>query len=165
MTGVSLILAALCWAYATDRVMPEGDLPCTGLMSGPAELALARGETEALQIVVTADGPLTGVRATVEGLPLDAVCETVGYVRTTNQVFYTASSVGRSAWYPDVLLPTPTEGVAVPAGRRQSFWLRVHAPVAASPGVFEGRVRVESAAGPLGTVPLSLVLLSSILRN
>lgn len=154
MTGVSLILAALCWAYATDRVMPEGDLPCTGLMSGPVELALARGETEALQIVVTADGPLAGVRATVEGLPLDAVCETVGYVRTTNQVFYTASSVGRPAWYPDVLLPTPTEGVAVPAGRRQSFWLRVHAPVAASPGVFEGRVRVVSDAGPLGIVPL-----------
>lgn len=152
----ALILAAVFQALPTERVMPSAKYPFDGKPAERIALSLAGNEKESVQIVVAAEHALDGVKVIAEGIPLRVDCETVAYTRTTNAAHYTSGSVGRAAWYPDTIIPTPKGGVSVGTGDRQSFWVRVHAAENAAPGVHEGRLKVVTATGVLQTIPFSV---------
>lgn len=148
--------AAIFVAHPTERVMPDVAEPCRLQTPERVTLSLARNEKESVQIVVSATEALEQVRVEVAGLPLRVDCDTVAYTRTTNTIHYTSHSVGRPAWYPDTLMPTPAAGVRIRPNARQSFWLRVHARTDTAAGVYRGLIVVKSGAKRLGALPVEV---------
>lgn len=152
----SILFASVFTALPTERVMPEGRFAFEGRLSDRIEVSLARNERESVQVVVAAENDLEGVKVVVDGIPLRIDCDVVAYVQTTNSAVYTSGNIGCAAWYPDVIMPTPTDGVRVRKGFRQSFWIRVHADQKDKSGSYDGALRVMSAAGLMKSIPFSV---------
>jgi len=138
------------WASSLEKLFPE---PSSSLRSRPlpAELALARGESESLQLVVL--GGDRAVRVTAEAGPLERSgggallpvgsieVRNVGFV-TTHRPYYPVVHVGE---WPDPLLSGSE--VEVPAGRVRSMWVTVSAPRSQPPGTYSGRFRLTASDG------------------
>lgn len=113
-------------------------------------MTLARGEKESAQIVVEpVTEPVRGVRVTVGDLvaedgsvlPASQIdCDLVAYVRTPRR---TDASVKYVGWHPDPLIPSP-KAIDVALGDRQAWWVRVRALPDQKPGLYRGKVCVES---------------------
>lgn len=142
------------FATSMEKVLPRADLP--PLQTKPQiELALARGEREALQVVVIpcrADLQQAEVRVSdltgPEGCVLSAAqvkISPVGYVETRGVPPYGTSHVG---WWPDPILEFMT-AVDVAQGDAQAFWVRVHAPRDQAAGQYQGQLQIRHADGPL----------------
>jgi hypothetical protein len=124
-----------------------------------AEIALARGETEGVQIAVAAGGQeLKGVRVTVGelrgpgGAALPPKCvswNVVGYVQTTVPRPYETTKVG---YWPDPLLPPGPFDVA--RGQVQPIWLNVSVPPGTAAGLYEGAVSVDAGDARSMRMPL-----------
>ena len=146
-------------ADAETKVFPrDRDVPLRDAAS--AELSLARGEKESVQIVVEpVAGPARGVRVvagdlTAEDgsvLPASQIdCDLVAFVRTPRR---TDPSVRYVGWHPDPLIPSP-RAVDVAVGDRQAWWVRVRARPDQAPGLYRGAVRVEAE----GSEPVEVAL-------
>lgn len=74
----------------------------------------------------------------------DVLLRQVGYVVVGSNSEDTppAELVGEApGWYPDVLLPMPA---SLKAGRASAFWVTVHVPATAAPGLYLGKIRLEA---------------------
>ena len=110
-----------------------------------ASVRLARGEHEALQVVVhPTEGDVAHVAVACEGAldGLTVKCSPMGYVKTVAQPTNArgcrvgARHGARPAgigWWPDPIL-SYTNGCAIAAGDVQSFWIDVFAPTNAAAG-------------------------------
>jgi hypothetical protein len=109
--------------------------------AGDWDLASARNEVEACQVVLSADHPLTGVKVNVTDFRLED-----GSAAIKPQLFkveYVPNIVGETA-YPDPLPPLTPFDVA--ANQAQPVWISVKTPIDAKPGVYQATVQVESGA-------------------
>ncbi len=79
----------------------------------------------------------------------DVLLRQVGYVVVGSNSEDTppAELVGEApGWYPDVLLPMPA---SLKAGRAEAFWVTVHVPASAAPGLYQGKIRLEASGKEL----------------
>ncbi|MBM4117638.1 DUF4091 domain-containing protein [bacterium] len=123
------------------------------------EIRAARGESEALQLLVLA--PAEGLRALraesgafvgpagERWAPGTLRCDFVGYV-TTQKPYYGTLRVGE---WPDPLLAA--RSVDVPAGHAQPIWVEIDVPRAAKPGRYQGELLL-SATGWTKRLPLTV---------
>jgi hypothetical protein len=125
------------------------------------------GEFEPLTVALRTLRDLEGVRCTVssltgpETLPADIV-----EVRTVTCWPQRIGSSWGTEWQvmPELLERKPE--VDVKADTTQEFWLTVHVPETAAPGVYRGTVRLTSTDGGLAEIPIQLeVLPFSLLSN
>ncbi len=148
----------VCPESTMVKVRPDRPYPGR---PGPARVALARNEYEAIQIVVmplkeelrkvvVAVTDLQGPRqATIPASEISV--KLVGYVNVRQ------SSGG--ATLPPGLLPDPLlDNAAVDVARDgvQSWWVTVHAPRDQRPGVYRGEVTVRPRNAPETRVPLEV---------
>ena len=138
------------------------DMPVNGLVPIAKEqtLELAQNEWESLQIVVAPTRDLKNVRVRIgtfraaDGTTLPAAAVTssvVGFVKT-EQPPYKVPYVG---WWPDPILDFQKAADAK-VGELLPFWIRVHAPKTAQPGVYKGQLMVEADDAPPVPVQLSI---------
>ena len=129
--------AVVLWSAPSEcKVPPVRSLP--GRKASSLSVELAGGESEAVQLVLTAVEPMNDVSVEVELPGLDADVRRVGYVNVTHPVDGSAPR----GLYPDPLLPVGSIR-RLCEGRNCPFWIRVKAPKAARRGTYSGIVRVE----------------------
>lgn len=150
MTGDQGAPFLLIAELPTVKVMPDR-APIAGRPGSPVDIALARGEAEAGQVIIAPlDRSLEHVRVRLtplvspEGMVLpDSAVElaVVGYVETDSAVdlFY---EVDRTGWFPDPILPL-RHPFDVDRDRVQSLWLTVRAPAGQPAGTYQGRITVS----------------------
>jgi hypothetical protein len=140
------------WKVARSRAVPTQT-------SVAAELAAARNDFEAVQVVVRPQRKLTGLSATA--LPFSGsggATIPASHVKIL-QVYYhfvqqPTDATGVRDWWPDALPPL-SEPLDVAAGENQPLWVLVHVPSDARPGDYTGSVRLQ-AEGWSAEVPLRL---------
>jgi hypothetical protein len=149
------------WRSAAVSTMVKvfRDEPLPAAAAPAAEVALARGEIEGVQIAIAAgQQDLKGVRVTVGelrgpgGAPLPAKCvswNVVGYVQTNVPRPYETTKVG---YWPDPLLPPGPFDVG--HGQVQPIWLNVSVPPGTPAGLYEGAVTVDAGDAQARQVPL-----------
>ena len=105
------------------------------------DLAAARNEDEACQLVLLSDEALAGVRVTVSELghtrgkgSLRAAMNKVEYVPIKKE----------NTPYPDPL--PPLTDLDLSPNQAQPVWITVRVPASAAPGTYKGTVRVQSSA-------------------
>ena len=168
-------------ASSMDGVRPKDTFAAVGPKN--LSLRLARNEYEALQVLVTpTDGDLRGVKVAVSplkmsrtsgsaSLPPEAIKVAVmGYVETKERPRYGVgynvptnaapgyARVTRRAplgWWPDPILDF-LDTCDVKYGDVQSFWVGVHAPADAAPGLYEGKVTVSADGRRSASFPFSV---------
>ena len=149
--------AALWWCDATHKIPPRRSLPTAS--SPAAELAAARHDFEAVQIVVRPEKTLKGLTATAGTLagpngatiPADRIQILRVYYHLVDHP--TDRTGVRDRW-PDALPPL-AQPVDVPAGENQPLWVLVYVPKDAEAGDYSGNVSLK-AEGWSATVPLRL---------
>lgn len=132
------------------------------------ELALARNEAEAVQLVLRPARDLRGLTVAAgallgpgrAALPASAVeVLRVGYVPVT----LPTDRTGLAADWPDPLPPL-VEPLDVAAGQNQPLWIRVKTPAEAIPGLYRGTLDLR-AEGWAATVPLAVEVFDFALPN
>ena len=135
----------LAVAHALQKVRRDGADLASLDFSRRVQLEAARDETESFQLVVVPAGkPLKSVAVTAGPLGgregrLEVNWRRVSYVRTGNPS-YPVEHVG---WWPDPLMPPGPFDLA--DDRVQPLWFTASIPAEARPGVYRGKVVVESA--------------------
>lgn len=135
------------WRASSGHKIPQ-NRPVPVQSAQALELALARGEVEARQLVVRPKQDLHGFH--VQPTPLRGpggvvlpACEIdvlrVGYVPVERPT----DAVGVAAPWPDPLPPL-RDSLEVKAGTNQPLWIRVHAPRDLPPGLYEGSLRLTA---------------------
>lgn len=112
------------------------------------DLALARGERESFQLLITA-GKAALKNVSVTNLfsgkrGLEAELSLVGFVRTSAgdpRPWTKTEGVGRIGWWPDPLLPNRPFDIA--AGETQPIWVTTYAPPGTAPGKYEGVLQIS----------------------
>lgn len=154
----------------------------TETVSGTASVQLlaTRNEFESFQLVVHAgDQQLPGVRIEL-ATPLRSAW---GSIPMTNVVIYreeyynvqTPSDLeGQTGRWPDALIPAvdPFYGetrnafpVTIPAGENRVAWIDIHVPANATPGLYQGALRVTSSSGLNVQVPITLEVVNLTLPS
>ena len=130
-------------------------LPSAGERDRPLELFAAPGEFEPATFAIRPDRDLRTVAVTVES---DLARPAGGTIPAGNVTIRTVERMKRwlsAAEYEPVECFLPRTGPRdLPASRTQRYWLTVHVPPKAAPGVYEGRVRIA----PTGAEPYLLPL-------
>lgn len=138
------------WKISKDRPLPEA-------AANAIVIRAARNEAEAAQLVVRPARDLVGLTAKAGDLqgPGGAIVSSesidvlrVRYVNVTRPT----DETGAVAPWPDPLPPFAGP-LDVPGGTNQPLWIRVRVPRDASPGMYEGSVRL-TAEGYEADVPL-----------
>ncbi len=158
-------------APPTTKVMIQGAArgwPFEGWTADHYDLYLARGEHEAMQIVVMASEALTNVRASISvpqethgAGPLDgeAVAWLVGHVDVFDDPYYPVDSpsylAGYHGWYPDPLL-TFTNTCNINAGDRVAFWIDVAAERSAAAGDYLATINVTADGSVSTSIQLNI---------
>lgn len=159
-SGLTVEPFAIGIADSMTRVRPRDGFDADAVRPAvSATLRLARGEHEALQVVVMPTGTdAVELNVTCEGdkRGLAVSCSPVGYVKTVAQP---ANAMGccRSGrhgarptgigWWPDPIL-SYTNGCRIAAGDVQSFWIDVFAATNASRGVRQMSLKVGAVSVP-----------------
>lgn len=154
-SGLDLWWCESGWKVGRGRALPAG--PARGRLE-PVSLSAARGEFEAVQVVLrpTQESVLQNVEVqplrNVKGEPLDATVrvDEVAYVRVTHPTDATCAR----GWYPDPLPPLRTP-LALRAGQNQPLWLTVRVGAGARAGDYQGNIQVRTSLGR-ATVPFKL---------
>ena len=72
-----------------------------------------------------------------------------------------AEMVGEApGWYPDALL---AHARLFKAGRTAAFWVTIHVPATAAPGLYQGKIRLESGGKPLVVRSFQVNVLAAVL--
>jgi len=133
-----------------EKIFLEPPIGFTGDFGDRAEVSLARGETEAVQLVLFPEEDVAGASIQVGGLvgpggatiPREEIeVSVVGYVN----LLEAKTEGGRTGWHPDPLLPN--QPVDLAAGTPQPYLIAVRAEPGTPPGIYEGPITIESAAG------------------
>ncbi len=158
-------------APPTVKVMIQGAAqgwPFEGTITNHYDLYLARGEHEAMQVVVIATDALTNARVTVSApqevhgagpLNGEANAWLVGHVdvfdRSVYPIDYPAYMAGYHGWYPDPLL-TFTNTCNINAGDRVAFWIDVSTLREATAGDYVATITVTADNSPSTNVQLNI---------
>lgn len=150
---------AVWWCDATRKVPRERSLPEEDAMGPAAAISAARGDFEAVQIVVRPEQPLRGLTARAGAFRgpggAEISSDRVEVLRVAyHHVHRATDSSGVVGWWPDALPPL-TKPLEVPAGTNQPLWVLVHVPQKATPGDYTGRVSLK-AEGWSAEVPVRL---------
>lgn len=137
-------------APTTEKILKTQNAPVT---QSPLALQAAKGEAEALQIVVQSPTeqslPVSVSNLTSEGgvIPAAAIqTYRVDYVTLTRL----SDEYGRLTDWPDPLYPLlPGESVTFPAGVNQPLWFRVSVPADTPAGDYQGTITIGPATLPL----------------
>ncbi|NQT38319.1 MAG: hypothetical protein HQ581_12555, partial [Planctomycetes bacterium] len=148
---------AVWWCEATRKIPRRRAVPDD--TSPAAQLSAARGDFEAVQVVVRPSKPLVGFTAKVSPLvgPNGATiaAENVDVLRVYYHfVHHPTDATGVRDWWPDALPPLD-EPLDVPAGQNQPLWVLVHVPRDAAPGDYTATVQL-AAEGWAAAVPVRL---------
>ena len=168
--GMVTDVCALGIADSMSRVRPREGFDAASVRPAlSATLDLARGEHEALQVVVMPTGcALKQFRVTCEGTPkgVDVKCSPIGYIKTTSQPTYglgytmagrrrvKATGIG---WWPDPIL-TYTNACDVAVDDVQSFWIDVHAARTAASGAYGLTLIASDANGIIRKIPFAVTV-------
>ena len=168
--GLDTAGCAIGIADSMSRVRPREGFDAASVRPAlSATLDLARGEHEALQVVVMPIRcALKQVCVTCEGAPkgIDVTCSPMGYVKTSSQPTYglgytkdgrrrvKATGVG---WWPDPIL-TYTNACDVAVDDVQSFWIDVHAARTAAAGKYGLMLIASDASGLIRKVPFMVAV-------
>jgi len=149
--------AALWWCESTYKVM-KGTRPAGRRDPGILIRAAAR-EYEPFQLVIRPEGPLQRVTVSVSDLrcgqqTLSARHFAIHLVEYVPVTIPTDSRGYRADW-PDPL-PRANAPFDAPAQRNTPLWIVAYVPPDASPGRYEGHLRVRSAGGLDCRVPLTV---------
>ena len=168
--GMETSVCALGIADSMSRVRPREGFDAASVSPAlSAELELARGEHEALQVaVMPTGGALKRFSVTCEGAPkgVAVTCSPVGYIKTGTQPTYGLGYTkdGRRrvkpvgiGWWPDPIL-TYTNACDVAVDDVQSFWIDVHAARTAAAGKYALALVAADANGVIRKVPLSVTV-------
>jgi hypothetical protein len=147
----ALWTASSGWKIGRTKRVPEAKADAVTVQA-------ARGEAEAVQLVVTPPAPLTGL--TIEcadlrgpgGAAIPAGCIDVLRVRYVEVAQPTDASASPGPW-PDPL-PPMRGPLDLAAGMNQPFWIRVNVPRDAAAGAYEGVIRLKADGGWTAEVPL-----------
>ncbi len=115
-------------------------------------LALARNESESLQLVLWPDNGMDGVDVLVDGpatAGLEVSIRPVGFVN----MVATKRPESRGGWHPDVLLDN--QSLTLHAGQPQPVLVTVHAGGDLAAGIYHRQLRVRFAGEEL-TIPLAI---------
>ena len=169
-SGMGTTGCALGIADSMSRVRPREGFEVASVRPAlSAALALARGEHEALQVVVMPTScALKQFRVTCEGVPegLAVKCSPVGYIKTSAQptygIGYTKGGRRRVkpagiGWWPDPIL-TYTNACDVAVDDVQSFWIDVHAARTAVAGEYGLTLIASDAKGVIRKMPFSVTV-------
>ena len=130
-------------------------LPSAGERDRPLELFAAPDEFEPATFAIRPDRDLRAVAVTVEG---DLARPAGGTIPAGNVTIRTVERMKRwlsAAEYEPVECFLPRTGPRdLPVSRTQRYWLTVHVPPKAAPGVYEGRVRIAPAGAEPYLLPL-----------
>jgi hypothetical protein len=150
------------WENSMRKVYPTEFPPSE--KRAEATLALARNESEGLQLALTtADrltlrnvrvscGALTNERG--EAFPSKAIePHLVGYIYVETPSGHPAAP-SMANWCPEVLLPA--RPFDVPGGRTQTVWINFRATDAMSPGTYRGRIVATPDNAPAVEMPISV---------
>lgn len=157
LNGLSNASRTLWVANQLEKIYPDHTAPqATG---DRIQMSAARGESQSVQLVYqphTAQ-PMPGVaveplKNTASGTQLNGAIVDVRYVGDV-EVKKNVQQFGRGGPTPDLLLTQPPAALA--AGKPQSIWLTAQVPRDAVAGVYQGRVRLQTAQGEVN-VPLQL---------
>ncbi len=147
----ALWTASSGWKIGRTKPVPESEAVAVSVQA-------ARGEAEAVQLVVTPSSPLAGLTIECDGLrgpggaTIPAGCIDVLRVRYVEVAQPTDRSAAPGAW-PDPLPPLRGP-IDLPAGTNQPFWVRVNVPRDAAAGSYEGAIRLRADGGWSAAVPL-----------
>jgi len=149
----------LCVAIADSmtRIFPH-EQPILAQVRTQAALSAAKGEREALQVVVLAPPERKWNAVSVKTRPLGTVAPgsptlstyPVGFVKTGKARY----PVEYTGWHPDPLLEG-IEAVEVRENEAQSFWVLAEVPTNSRAGFYPFEIRVR-ADGETRTIPLVL---------
>jgi|GEM_PF-3081964 len=152
---------AVGFATSMQKVLPRAGAPQLDV-SRQSSIALARNETEALQVIVLPyQEPLKAVSVRVGDLKgrgravLSAkaiASSVVGYVATDHVPPNGSPHVG---WWPDPILGFMHE-TDIAAGDAQGFWVSVHAAKDQKAGIYKGKLEVLESGRPLYAFDLSV---------
>jgi len=141
-------------AHSCVKVFPNDVPPQT---AEAASLDAARGETEAVQIVLRPKQPLTGITAKVSDF--DGPAKLPANIATVRWVAYVpvkqaSGPKGGTGLFPD---PLPLRAPAnIAANQNQPVWITVRVPVSAKPGDYRAQITFTANGATLCAVPLSL---------
>ena len=147
--------ATVWWAHSCVKVFPNDSPPTQRAQAAP--LFAARGETDAVQVVLRPKQAMAGLAAIVSDfdgpakLPASiAMARWVAYV----PVRQASGLRGGTGQFPDPLpLRAPTN---ISAGQNQPAWITVRVPVSAKPGDYRAQVTFTANGAKLCEVPLAL---------
>ena len=129
-----------------EKVPLDRAYKAAGVLGTPARIGMARGEHEAVQLVVTPmERPLSGVGVKPAAELPDGVSVSVapvGFVKTAAPPY----DHEWSGWWPDPILDY-LETVDVALGENQPFWIRFHAGAEAPAGTHRLSLVVSDADG------------------
>lgn len=161
------------FASPMDKVMIQGALngwPFEGQIAGEYHLYLARGEHEALQVVVMPTSALTNAAVTVSvpqpaagGAAFNGTTQVslVGHVDVADnglsdlQIEYPSYLVNYRGWFPDPLL-TFTNRCNIAANNRVAFWVDVATQSSTAAGDYSATITVTADNSPTTTLPLHI---------
>jgi len=143
------------WCHPSVKVFPADAPPAQRVEA--ASLHAARGETEAVQIVLRPKQPLTGIATTVSdfdgGARLPASIATVRWVAYV-PVKQASGPKGGTGLFPD---PLPLRAPAnIAANHNQAAWITVRVPASAKAGDYRAHVTFTAGGAKLCEVPLAL---------
>ena len=141
-----------CWAQSSGRKVFRGR-PAPTAKAASLQIAAARNEEEAAQLVVRPDHVVKGVKVTAEGLDaIDMEIRRVGYVL----VDIPMDRMGSRGLWPDPIFGQDAHGCDIAAGENQPFWITAKPRKDAKAGVHKGRIKVSAADGTAFSVPLEV---------
>ena len=145
------------WCDATRKVPRHRAVP--EAVGDAVQIAAARRDYEAAQVIVRPGGELRNLTATASALtgPGGAVIATdsISILRVYYHfVHHATDAIGVRDWWPDALPPLD-EPIDVAAGQNQPLWILVHVPPDAQPGDYRGAVTL-TADGFTARVPIEL---------
>jgi len=164
------------WTVTDTRRVLRGDPPGK---SASATLAAAGNEWESFQILLRPDRPVKALRVVPGDLtgPGGRVLPAAeARLFRQHQIEIKRGTYRndrfRPGWYPDPLVPArhPVTGkpltaarrtampTDVPAGQTHAFWVDLHVPAGAKPGLYRGTYRVTAAGGRSADVPVALTV-------
>jgi hypothetical protein len=145
---------AVWWVHPCVKVFPNDPPP---QRADAVTLFASRGETEAVQIVLRAKQPLTGIVAKVSGF--DGPAKLPASIATVRWVAYVpvkqaSGPKGGTGLFPD---PLPLRAPAsIAANQNQPVWITVRVPASAKPGDYRARVTFTAGGAKLCEMPIAL---------
>ena len=173
--------AMLVWTdHATVKIRREISLTAPSTEQTSAVLKAAKNESEAFQLIVSADqGDLSEVDVTVSDLA-DPNGNTISssaimiYKEAYINITTLSTVEGKLGYWPDALIPKKDEYAgevrnafpfSVTSGRNQPVWIEIYVPQTAAAGVYTGAATVTAANQTPVTVPIELTVWNFVLPS